>query len=249
MEVVGDVTLLSQMRRFASLTGKSVRTVCLETMRDWVSTLQRWIPPKNQAAGKKQIEKDLKRLYVDMSGNTSWDIPGKDNPMGKAWKLPSGAIVAQENRNIEPGMGAMRALYAASPRKQGRVRGGQLRSQFIGNHAMLGQMVVRNSQKNAMARERAKGIGRAKAGFNAALLALGGTIRGNWISRHGTQEGYIENNIEEDGSGYVIAGNEVPYARQKLSGEAEDAAMRAQGKALGRKIRYELRKAKEAAKL
>lgn len=249
MQIKGDLTVRAGILAFAKLTGRNVREVATDVFRSAVVNMQKWTPPGKQSTGKAAIDRDLRKIFnPDFDHLPSWEATADGAVVGTAYKLPSGGVVLALPEDVVTSEGEMHSIHKAARRANGRTRG-LLMNVKHGNYWHVSRKVVRGTLYRRYRRKVWQGIGKAKAGFNPAVEALGGTVRGNWLTRHGNGLGRVSVNIGNDGHGRIEVVNLVPYSGRKLSRGAVNRAMNSAGKALFRKVRYEIRQNQQKAGL
>lgn len=146
---------------------------------------QKYTPPRNKGQGQAAVARDLTRIYAPQSASTY-----KNKRVRR--------IVMRDDRNgwnsaarnfVKPLQGTTAIAFSESWHAQNRISRGRasgLANGKRGARANLG--VVTLGPQARMAREYIKKVkkmvGWAKAGWNQAILMLGGTVTTEWIARH-----------------------------------------------------------------
>lgn len=153
--------------------------------------LVKFTPPKTSGIGKKNVARDIGKVFADL-GNTKWE----DKPLDKMWKAGDfegvkKALSAHPSKETLPIFQyekifkkPIRAIHKAAIGKSGRVP-----KHFKTRYAVAGKGELKKYVKKVQLQ-----VGVAKSGWLAALVKLGGKAP-NFVARHGTKYGgFVDGN-------------------------------------------------------
>ena len=153
--------------------------------------LVKFTPPKTAAIGKRNVARDIGKVFADLS-NTKWN----DKSLDKMWKAGNfeGVKKALENHPNKSEMPIfkyrriftkpVRNIHRAAIGKSGRVPKNWHTSYAVAGKGELKKYIRRVQQQ----------VGIAKSGWLAALTKLGGKAP-SFVSRHGVKYGgFIDGN-------------------------------------------------------
>ena len=153
--------------------------------------LLKFTPPKTAAIGKRNIARDIGKVFADLS-NTKWE----DKSLDKMWRVGNfeGVKKALENHPNKSEMlifkykrifaKPIKNIHRAAIGKSGRVP-----KNWHTSYAVAGKGELKKYVKKVQLQ-----VGVAKLGWLAALVKLGGKAP-NFVSRHGTKYGgFIDGN-------------------------------------------------------
>lgn len=153
--------------------------------------LVKFTPPKTAAVGKRNVARDIGKVFADLS-NTKWT----DNSLDKMWRAGNfeGVKKALENHPNKSEMPIfkykrifakpIKNIHRAAIGKSGRVPKNWRTSYAVAGKGELKKYIRRVQQQ----------VGAAKSSWLAALIKLGGKAP-NFVSRHGAKYGgFIDGN-------------------------------------------------------
>lgn len=153
--------------------------------------LVKFTPPKTAALGKRNVARDIGKVFVDLS-NTKWH----DKSLDKMWRAGNfdGVKKALENHLNKLQMPVfkykrifakpVRNIHKAAINKTGRVP-----KNWHTSYAVAGKGELKKYVQKVQLQ-----VGVAKSGWLAALVKLGGKTP-NFVSRHGTKYGgFVDGN-------------------------------------------------------
>lgn len=153
--------------------------------------LVKFTPPKTVAIGKRNVTRDIGKVFVDLS-NTKWH----DKSLDKMWRAGNfeGVKKALENHpnKLQMPVFKYKRIFAKPVRnihKAAISRSGRVPKNWRTQYAVAGKGEVKKYVKRVQLQ-----VGVAKSGWLAALVKLGGKAP-NFVSRHGTKYGgFIDGN-------------------------------------------------------
>lgn len=144
---------------------------------------QAMTPPRNYSQGRKRVEKDISRAFQplrpqDFRSPSIQRIIRKDDRDG--WREAAKHFSSRNLRNTEA-ISFDPAHHAKQRKSRGRVfnSGGVV---TLGPQATRVRRYIRTKQAL---------VGWAKAGWNIAIMALGGRVKDAWVSKHSVARGRI----------------------------------------------------------
>ena len=153
--------------------------------------LVKFTPPKTAAIGKRNVARDIGKVFADLS-NTKWN----DKSLDKMWRAGNfeGVKKALENHpnRLQMPVFKYKRIFAKPVRnihKAAINRSGRVPKNWHTSYAVAGKGEVKKYVKKVLLQ-----VGVAKSGWLAALVELGGKAP-NFLSRHGTKYGgFIDGN-------------------------------------------------------
>lgn len=153
--------------------------------------LLKFTPPKTAAVGKRNVARDIGKVFADLS-NTKWH----DKSLDKMWRAGNfeGVKKALENHpnKLQMTIFKYKRIFAKPVRNIHKVainRNGRVPKNWRTSYAVAGKGEVKKYVKRVQLQ-----VGVAKSGWLAALVKLGGKAP-SFISRHGTKYGgFIDGN-------------------------------------------------------
>ena len=153
--------------------------------------LIKFTPPKTAAIGKRNVARDIGKVFADLS-NTKWE----DKSLNKMWRAGNfegvkKALESHPNKSEMPIFkykrifkSPVRNIHKAAINKSGRVP-----KNWRTQYAVAGKGELKKYIRKVQLQ-----VGVAKSGWLAALTKLGGKAP-NFVSRHGTKYGgFIDGN-------------------------------------------------------
>lgn len=153
--------------------------------------LVKFTPPKTAAIGKRNVARDIGKVFADLS-NTKWE----DKSLNKMWRAGNfegvkKALESHPNKSEMPIFkykrifkSPVRNIHKAAINKSGRVP-----KNWRTQYAVAGKGELKKYIRKVQLQ-----VGVAKSGWLAALTKLGGKAP-NFVSRHGTKYGgFIDGN-------------------------------------------------------
>jgi len=182
-------------------------------------TAQRLTPPKNKSQGQVAVKRDTNRAARAIAAKSFDDkklraIVQKNDK--EAWNAASKYFKKAEVRGTQA-VDFDPSVYSKPRDRRGRV-GRDQPVALLGPQAALGRTHVR--------KKILPNVGWARAGWNMAITALGGRIRGAWISRHGLARGMFSQNTSATTlkDMWIKFGNDTGWGKGGESGRiARDA--------------------------
>lgn len=177
---------------------------------------QDFTPPRNLGQGRAAVARDLTVIFKPLSPETFTNprlkkIVQTDNR--PAWDA------ASKNFGDTHQLKNTRAIgFSADWHQRNRMSRGRGRRGKNGN---IGVVTLGPEAKQARSylKETQKHVGWARAGWNAGILGLGGTIRASWMARHGTTGGSLINGTNAPDP-FIRVTNSTGWARYGSMGEA-----------------------------
>lgn len=153
--------------------------------------LLKFTPPKTAAVGKRNVARDIGKVFADLS-NTKWH----DKSLDKMWRAGNfeGVKKALENHpnKLQMTIFKYKRIFAKPVRNIHKVainRNGRVPKNWRTSYAVAGKGEVKKYVKRVQLQ-----VGVAKSGWLTALVKLGGKTP-NFVSRHGTKYGgFVDGN-------------------------------------------------------
>ena len=227
----------ANVHRVARETGTDCGVVMRSSMQQMVGMLSAYSYPRQKKQGEKAIETDLRRLVSTRKYDEvkkQYDKAEELNLLSMlSFKWEPGAIVWARQLTkqmgtaegaykyvLDQGAKALPAFHQRNRRKSdGRVvrNRGQFYAVAIGMQKYTDVLLMSNADFYGYARTVFQRVGRLKGGWNKAAEVWRAKVA-DWAWRHGTAEGAATDALKPDGSGFLRATNNVPYAYPKLKG-------------------------------
>ncbi len=174
-------------------------------------------PPRNKAQGQAAVARDLTRIFAPIEERTFTNkglrkiIRSDDRG---AWDK-----VAQRFSDSHRLRNTRAMAFSPEWHVKNRISRGRARTGKKGNlgFVTLGPQAV---QARGYLKDVQRRVGWAKAGWNAGLIGLGGTPKGDWIARHGKKRGALVDGRSADDP-FVQVINDTGWARYGSMGEGE----------------------------
>lgn len=183
---------------------------------------QDFTPPQNRAQGQAAVARDLTRIFRPLSDITFTRksikkiIRSDDRP---AWNTAAARFSGSHGLKNTKAIGFDPSWHTANRISRGRARG---LSGKMGRDAKDNLGVVTLGPEGRKARAYMKEIkghvGWARAGWNAGIVGLGGTVRASWVSRHGNSGGFLNNGTASPDP-FIHIGNTTSWAKYGSQGE------------------------------
>lgn len=244
MITVDDSKFRANTVRLARLNASAIPRILHSTMSDWVSTMQRLMPPKGLGQGKGAVARDIKKIWSDPKDLVK---NMRNETASKKIKkyIASGDFASASTILAQMGYNPSRFSMPNSTthnqyRNQRTGRVGVTKPRFIAGSSSNLKDFIKKVQND---------VGKAKSGFNAALQRFGKKVPTSWVARHGTSSGSA-NEFLSVGKGTVEATNNDKGAANvnERMGIDTSTAMRI-NKSMRIKVNYELQKAISASGL
>ncbi len=153
--------------------------------------LLKFTPPKTAAIGKRNVARDIGKVFADLS-NTKWN----DKSLDKMWRAGNFEDVKKALENhpnkLQMPVFKYKRIFAKPVRnihKAAINRSGRVPKNWRTQYAVAGKGELKKYVKKVQLQ-----VGVAKSGWLAALVKLGGKAP-NFVSRHGTKYGgFIDGN-------------------------------------------------------
>lgn len=157
--------------------------------------LVKFTPPKTAAIGKRNVARDIGKVFADLS-NTKWN----DKSLDKMWRTGNfeGVKKALENHpnKLQMPVFKYKRIFSKPVRnihKAAISRSGRVPKNWRTQYAVAGKGEVKKYVKKVQLQ-----VGVAKSGWLAALTKLGGKAP-SFVSRHGTKYGgFIDGNKRDN---------------------------------------------------
>lgn len=195
--------------------------------------LVKFTPPKTSGIGKKNVARDIGKVFADL-GNTKWE----DKPLDKMWKAGDfegvkKALSAHPSKETLPIFQyekifkkPIRAIHKAAIGKSGRVP-----KHFKTRYAVAGKGELKKYVKKVQLQ-----VGVAKSGWLAALVKLGGKAP-NFVARHGTKYGGFVDGNKGDNPFFTLINNVSTFPQGGTPARILRRAFIAQTKAMQNNIK------------
>jgi len=209
---------------FAKRQKVELRWVYYDQMRLWANDLIKRFPPKSQGQGERRVAKDINRIFMSDTKDIDAMWPAKVNGQiidAMIFKRKDGSII-----------GVDRALYFPSPSqsdmenhhdnyRDSRGHVTQRKAYHMrpeGRWKFIDFFVTPQPDIDAFIMWRQSHVGRLKAGWLGAAnywaAKSNGTVKADgYVTRHGDAWSGHGGDIGNDGSGWLMSANCVPYAR------------------------------------
>jgi hypothetical protein len=172
----------SNLRRYSVIAGKAIKEAIKEEARIIAQRLTAITPPKTSGQGKKRIESDIRRVYLD----SSWFLETFSFKNKKIDERIKEAVRDKNQNDIEQTFQKsekLRRIHVESfdadnhkrLRKNGRIGKGIAPYSFPLNE---------QNKVKAYIKQKQKAVGTAKSGWASCVKALGGTVAG-WLNKAG----------------------------------------------------------------
>jgi len=178
---------------------------------------QDFTPPRSVGQGQAAVARDLTTIYKPISQNTFDNknlrkiIRTDDRP---AWDK------AALNFNNEHQLRNTKAIgFSTAWHTQNRMSKGRGRRGKNGNLGVV-TLGPEARQVRSYIGQVKKRVGWARAGWNMGIIAFGGTVSSNWISRHGLSRGSIVDG-RMNAAPYVRVLNDTGWAKYNAGGEGQ----------------------------
>lgn len=229
----------SAVNRYVSLTGESLKRVVRRESRGIIQTVYRFTAPWNQAQGENAVSRDMMRVFspvTDAFFEEIEAITGGARQARVVLRRKDGTPYLVDWDYISANPAAMAAFHQGKRISRGRVQHAASlgsRTRDIGRWKEDSRMVVPHS---AFARylEIVKArVGAGKSGWLPAMNTLG-IPADRFVTRHGSGNGKVMNNLHSDTDPHIIATNNVPYVARNA--RITDNAVRSRRKFLEAEI-------------
>lgn len=175
---------------------------------------QDFTPPRNQGQGRAAVARDLSIIFRPLSHTTFLNasiskIVRTDDRA--AWDKVSPSFSGTHYLKNTRAVGFSSSWHNKNRGSRGRVRGnkGNLGVVTLGAEGTAARDYIKKIQNR---------VGWARAGWNAGILGLGGTIRAAWMGRHGTSGGSLVNGCSSPDP-FIRVVNSTSWARYGSMGE------------------------------
>jgi len=179
---------------------------------------QDFTPPRNVGQGKAAVARDITTIFKPISQNT-FDNKGirkiirRDDRDG--WNKAALNFGNEHQLRNTKAIGFSTAWHTQNRRSKGRGPG------WKKNHNIGVVTLGPEARKvRAYIREKKQLVGWARAGWNVGIIAFGGTVSGQWITRHGMLRGSIVD-ARANAAPYVRVLNDTGWARYNSGGEGQ----------------------------
>ena len=195
--------------------------------------LVKFTPPKTAAIGKRNVARDIGKVFADLS-NTKWN----DESLDKMWRASNfeGVKKALENHPNKLQMPVFKYkrifakpvlnIHKAAINKSGRVP-----KNWQTQYAVAGKGELKKYVKRVQLQ-----VGVAKSGWLAALVKLGGKAP-NFVSRHGTKYGGFIDGNKGDNPFFTLINKVSTFPQGGALARILRRAFIAQTKAMGNNIK------------
>jgi hypothetical protein len=222
------VSYRAQVEKLAKLTGRGLRDVMREMVSIMSGQLARRFPPSSAKVGKQAIHNDLTKIvYMEWSPEA---IDGLSKRTGDPRFDATGSLLRE---------------WHESHRTKPHRRTASIRSRSkIGGAEFSDKLYVPRNVVNAYAKERALQVGKLKAAWTkATTIWKGAKAPASWVSRH-PDKGTVDDKMKDNGDGSIEFTNTVKEA--SFWTDINNFVLKSQTRMLQHKIRYELKKQKQA---
>lgn len=162
--------------------------------------LIKFTPPKTAAIGKRNVARDIGKVFADLSG-TNWE----DKSLNKMWRAGNfeGLKKALENypNKSEMPIFKYKSIFASPVRnihKAAIGKNGRVPKNWRTQYAVAGKGELKKYIRKVQLQ-----VGVAKSGWLAALIKLGGKAP-NFVSRHGAKYGGFIDGNKGDNSFFAL---------------------------------------------
>jgi len=218
----------ANVHRVARETGTDCGVVMRSSMQQMVGMLSGYTYPRKRGDGEGAIKTDVRKLTLEVTGNSPRT---KDEAVRLLvlLRLPvnQANIIAARKLVSEHGTSGQ-AFYSITNQqadklpelhRQARGRGGRVARGVIVKigDVTANRLRIRAEQQVRHMQQVFHRVGRLRGGWNKAAEVWRAKVA-DWAWRHGTAEGAATDALKPDGSGFLRATNNVPYAYPKLKG-------------------------------
>jgi len=204
------------MDAFARALGISARFVAYDQIRLWVNSLMtKFTHPRKAAAGRKKVTGDLYKLFSPVDKQFEQFL--QERLLAGQEPLPAGTVI-----DFSGNQAAIKNRHMRYRNRRGNVRYKAVTMKTIGQVKITNQFYLRKRDFEKYRKEQVKKVGRLKAGWLPAAdyyagKAKAAPVSAAWIRKNAQREGSVQDAMDIDGSGFLMATNAVPYAAQKIS--------------------------------
>ena len=247
-----------RLRKLGEKVGLTVRDMSWEEMRLSVNNAISLTYPKKKADGKNRVEKDINKIFVEMSGaeqQAEWDLPGVLGG-AVAFKTKTGAVYGVDRDLYRPGasLTEMSKLHNEQRQKSsGRVttaRGGSevgRNSLDIGRWKFVTKMHVKRAKVRAFKRQQVAKVGKQKAGWMPAGAYFAARSNGRlnapaWVAKQEKKIGHYVDTMAKSGNGRMEASNDVPYWSTEKRVKVEEIVHRTMQKRINTRTQAQMNK-------
>jgi hypothetical protein len=178
---------------------------------------QDFTPPRNVGQGKAAVTRDITAIFKPISQNT-FDNKGirkiirRDDRDG--WDKAALNFGNEHQLRNTKAIGFSTAWHAQNRMSKGRGRRGK--------NSNIGVVTLGPEARKVRTyiREKKQLVGWARAGWNIGIIAFGGTVKGQWISRHSMIRGAIVDG-RMDAAPYIRVLNDTGWAKYNSGGEGQ----------------------------
>lgn len=195
--------------------------------------LVKFTPPKTAAVGKRNVARDIGKVFADLS-NTKWN----DKSLDKMWRAGNfeGVKKALENHpnKSEIPIFKYKRIFAKPVRNIHKVainKSGRVPKNWRTQYAVAGKGEVKKYVKRVQLQ-----VGVAKSGWLAALAKLGGKAP-SFVSRHGTKYGGFIDGNKGDNPFFVLINKVSTFPQGGTPIRILKRTFVAQTKAMGNNIK------------
>lgn len=195
--------------------------------------LVKFTPPKTAAIGKRNVARDIGKVFADLS-NTKWN----DKSLDKMWRAGNfeGVKKALENHpnKLQMPVFKYKRIFAKPVRnihKAAINRSGRVPKNWRTSYAVAGKGELKKYVKKVQLQ-----VGVAKSGWLAALVKLGGKAP-SFVSRHGTKYGGFIDGNKGDNPFFALINKVSTFPQGGAPARILHRAFIAQTKAMGKNIK------------
>ena len=202
--------------------------------------LVKFTPPKTAAIGKRNVARDIGKVFADLS-NTKWN----DKSLDKMWRAGNFKGVKKALGNhpnkLQMPVFKYKRIFAKPVRnihKAAISKSGRVPKNWRTSYAVAGKGELKKYVKKVQVQ-----VGVAKSGWLAALVKLGGKAP-NFVSRHGTRFGKLVDRNGGDNPHFDIINSVSTFPRGNLPYRIMNRAVNSQRIAMEKNIERILREKK-----